>query len=314
MIQTLHHPVRSTPVGLNRPHRRRWVATPALAAAAMLVLAGCGSTTSGSAEPAIIAAAAAQQFVPTPGIPFPCNLFGPDDLAVFIDSPTLTDVLRESKTPFAYGCVWMSGDETEQVSFSKGDTGRISDGDLKYGTVVEDLGDGAAYSDQEVEIDDETMGIERRLTSVTGDRALNLTVRAVDPSLEEMVSLLRVVQARLAAAESPVDANGEPQLGVDLPICQDVIAAWDRNYSVLAGTASVVSSVANYTSGLAEYAAERGPALTNADLKAAYAQLAAAAADPADPTVGDVEAVRLAVVEIGRVCAAGGVEVDWLPN
>lgn len=313
------HSLRAVPTTRGRT---RWWA-PALAAAGLLVLAGCGSSTGGTAGPATTATAAAagtsaaegDDFVPSPDIPFPCSLFSDDEIAAFIGDATLDEVVREDTGPLAVGCVWTSADESQVVTFSKQVSDRVLDGVLEGGTSVDELGDRAAYIEEDVEIDDDTTGIKRTLVAASGDNRVLLTVRATDPNLNDMTALVAVVQARLAASTSAVDQNGDAQLGADLQLCQDVIAGWHRNYAVLDGTASVVSSVGEYTSGLVDFAVEKAPTLTNPDLRTAFDNLAAAGpADPDDPSAAEVEAVRVAVVEIGEACATGGVEIDWLPN
>lgn len=303
--------------------RLRWRTGAVVMATAGVLLAGCAAT---AAAPGVAApppsaggsAAASQQgdqFVPSPDVPFPCSLIATEEIGFFIDNPTLDEVLRADTNAIAEGCVWKSGDGNEAVAFTTDVSDRTLARVLESGIPVPDLGSTAAYFEEDIEIDDDTAGVERTLISANEETRVRLTVRSVDPAVDSMVLLLGVVQARLAAAASPVDQNGEAQLGVDLLLCQDIIASWDRSYAVLEGTASIVSSVGKYTTGLVEYATEKGPSLTNPDLKAAFEKLAAAgSADPGDPTTAEVEQVRLAVVEIGEVCAAGGVPIDWLPN
>lgn len=310
-------------LGVRTTGGRRWWA-PALVATGILMLAGCGSSTGESAGQAAAASTQAaagsiiptgDQFVPSPDVPFPCSLFSPAEISFFIGNSTLDEVLREDTTPLAIGCVWTSADESQVVTFTNRVSDRTLNGVLEVGTAVDDLGDRAAYIEEDVEIDDSTQGVKRTLVSVSGDDAVLLTVRSTDPSVDDMAALLAVVQTRQAAAANPVDQNGDTQLGVDLQLCQDVIASWDRNYAVLDGTASVVSSVAKYTSGLVDFAAEKAPTLTNPDLKTAFEHLAAAGpADPDEPTAAEVEAIRVAVVDVGQACAAGGIDIAWLPN
>ena len=304
-------PARPSPP---RPSAAVWGAV--LAATLALLATGCAAGAGAGAGSDSAPVDAAELLPPSPDLPFPCSLIGADEVTMFLGPAELTEVDRTGTTAFITGCTWSASDGTgSELDFRTDVSERAMDSVLEAGPRIDDLAGPAVLLEDEVVLDDDSAGFERQVYAVTGDTRFELEVRAADPSAGDVVALAAVVQARLAAASGPAAAEGVGLAAADLRICQDVVAQWDRPYSVLVGSAQVVSSVSKYTDGLVEYAAETGPELTDPDLAAAYARLAAASpADPADPTPAEVDAIRVAVEDIGSVCAAGGVQVDWLPR
>lgn len=272
---------------------------------AALMLASCSS---GSAGTATSAAGGPQVTgdlgIQTPNLEYPCSLFATADIAVFIPEPELDEVYRSGRTGEAYGCRWTAADGT--VSFAAGQLGRVSAAVLESGSAVEDLGDQAAYRDAEAVLPGGADGVERTLVVKDGDRAVTLAVTAADPSTTDMVAVSALIRARMTTVMANEGSEGDAQLGPDRVLCENVVADWERTYSVLAGTAQVVSSVSTYTTGLVEWGAEKVDTVGYPDLKTAVAGLAAA--DPAN-----VDAVRAAVEQVGRTCQQGGVTIGWLP-
>lgn len=270
-----------------------------------LMLASCSSGAAGTAASAAGGPEVTGDLgIQTPDLEYPCSLFATADIAVFIPEPELDEVYRSGRTGEAYGCRWTGADGT--VSFTAGQHGRVSAAVLENGSTVDDLGDQAAFRDSETALPGGADGVERTLVVKVGDRALTLAVAGADPSTTDMVALTALIEARMATVLANEGPEGQAQLGPDRVLCENVIADWERSYSVLAGTAQVVSSVDKYTSGLVEWGADKVDTVSYPDLKTAVAGLAAA--DPAN-----VDDVRAAVEQVGRACQQGGVTIGWLP-
>lgn len=290
-----------------RPAARRWRWLAAVLGSALL-LAGCSSGSTAAAGGAAGGAGGPEVTgdlgIQAPNLEYPCSLFATADIAVFLPQPALAEVYRSGRTGAAYGCRWT--DATGTVSFATGDVGRSATAVLESGSAVADLGDRAAYEDSATTLPGGADGVARTLVVEDGDRALTLTVAAADPSTTDMVVLTALIKARMSAVMATAGPGGDAQLGPDRVLCENVVADWQRTYSVLAGTAQVVSSVRKYTDGLVDLAADKVDTVGYPALKAALAGLAAA--DPAD-----VDEVRTAVEQVGRACQQGGVAIGWLP-